>query len=144
MRSNLAQHGVKSFSDQSCGCQNQWYQFGVGESTTHFRTYFSGDWDVHWGYGILTHGLLGLRVSFLKAPKSRFLTLTPMFVYVRPCSKASCHPTIARCRCPFLAGEKACYPSAAEGNRTHLVGIRPPFDCRSATRTLILWTQTHT
>ena len=19
--------------------------------TTHFRTYFSGDWDVHWGYG---------------------------------------------------------------------------------------------
>ena len=30
--------------------------FGVGEFTTHFRTYFSGDWDVHWGYGILTHG----------------------------------------------------------------------------------------
>ena len=24
--------------------------------TTHFRTYFSGDWDVHWGYRILTHG----------------------------------------------------------------------------------------
>ena len=30
--------------------------FGVGEFTTHFRTYFTGDWDVHWGYGILTHG----------------------------------------------------------------------------------------
>ena len=30
--------------------------FRVGEITTHFRTYFSGDWDVHWGYGILTHG----------------------------------------------------------------------------------------
>ena len=29
--------------------QNQWYHFGVGEFTTHFRTYFSGDWDVHWG-----------------------------------------------------------------------------------------------
>ena len=28
-------------------------------STTHFRTYFSGDWDVHWGYGILTHGHIG-------------------------------------------------------------------------------------
>ena len=26
----------------------------VGEFTTHFRTYFSGDWDVHWGHGILT------------------------------------------------------------------------------------------
>ena len=30
--------------------------FGVGEFATHFRTYFSGDWDVHWGYGLLTHG----------------------------------------------------------------------------------------
>ena len=29
--------------------------FGAfGEFTTHFRTYFSGDRDVHWGYGILT------------------------------------------------------------------------------------------
>ena len=26
--------------------------FGVGEFTTHFRTYFSGDWDVHWGYDL--------------------------------------------------------------------------------------------
>ena len=24
----------------------------VGEFTTHFRTYFSGDWDVHWGYDL--------------------------------------------------------------------------------------------
>ena len=32
--------------------------FGVGEFTTHFRTYFSGDRDVHWGCGILTHGHL--------------------------------------------------------------------------------------
>ena len=26
--------------------------FGVGDFTTHFRTYFSGDWDVHWGYDL--------------------------------------------------------------------------------------------
>ena len=26
--------------------------FGVG---THFRTYFSGDWDVHWGYDLDFH-----------------------------------------------------------------------------------------
>ena len=26
--------------------------FGIGEFTTHFRTDFSGDWDVHWGYGL--------------------------------------------------------------------------------------------
>ena len=36
--------------------QNQWCHVGVGEFTTHFRLYFSGDWDVHWGYGILAHG----------------------------------------------------------------------------------------
>ncbi|CAJ1336208.1 unnamed protein product [Effrenium voratum] len=31
--------------------------FGVGEFTTCFRTYFGGDWDVHWGYDLdLTHG----------------------------------------------------------------------------------------
>ena len=27
-----------------------WYHFGVGEFTTHSRTYFSGGWDVHRGY----------------------------------------------------------------------------------------------
>ena len=26
--------------------------FGVGEFTTQFRTYLSGDWDVHWGYDL--------------------------------------------------------------------------------------------
>ena len=33
---------------------------GVGEFTAHFRTYFSGVWDVHWGCGlwILNHGHL--------------------------------------------------------------------------------------
>ena len=34
--------------------QNQWYHFGVGAPP--IIVYFSGDWDVHWGYGILTHG----------------------------------------------------------------------------------------
>ena len=34
--------------------QSQWYHFGVG--APHILVYFSGDWDVHWGYGILTHG----------------------------------------------------------------------------------------
>ena len=28
------------------------YYLGVGEFATHFRTYFSGDWDVHWGYDL--------------------------------------------------------------------------------------------
>ena len=34
--------------------QNQWYHFGVGAPP--ILVYFSGDWDVHWGYGVLTHG----------------------------------------------------------------------------------------
>ena len=42
---------------------NQWCHFGVGEFTTHFRTYFSGNWDVHWGYGIWTHGQMLSNIS---------------------------------------------------------------------------------
>ena len=38
--------------------QNQWYHFGVGAPL--MLVYFSGDWDVHWGYGFLTHGHLSL------------------------------------------------------------------------------------
>ena len=39
--------------------QNQRNHFGVG--TTHFRTYFGGDWDVHWGLtGLWTHGHISL------------------------------------------------------------------------------------
>ena len=28
------------------------HHVGVGDFTTHFRTYFSGDWDAHWGYDL--------------------------------------------------------------------------------------------
>ena len=38
-----------------------WDPILVGRCTTHFRSYFSGDWDVHWGYGILTKGHVGNR-----------------------------------------------------------------------------------
>ena len=34
--------------------QNQWYLFRVGAPP--ILVYFSGDWDVHRGYNILTHG----------------------------------------------------------------------------------------
>ena len=43
--------------------QNQWYRFGVGA-----LVYFSGDWDVHWGYGILTHGHVFLENGGLRPP----------------------------------------------------------------------------
>ena len=35
-----------------CGSKPMGSHFGVGEFTTHLRTYFSGDWDVHWGYDL--------------------------------------------------------------------------------------------
>ena len=38
--------------------------FGVGEFTTHFSTYVSGDWDVHWGYGLLNHGHVASDTGF--------------------------------------------------------------------------------
>ena len=37
-----------------CGSsQSQWYHVGIGAPP--ILVYFSGDWDVHWGYGVLTH-----------------------------------------------------------------------------------------
>ena len=42
----------------SCGCESKPMGPFWGRCTTHFRTYFSGDWAVHRGYGLwlLTHG----------------------------------------------------------------------------------------
>ena len=39
-----------------CGCGSKpcWYYFGIGAPP--ILVYFSGDRDVHWGYGLLTHG----------------------------------------------------------------------------------------
>ena len=41
--------------------QNQWYHFGVGAQP--MLVYFSGDWDVHWGCGISTHGHMAIPCS---------------------------------------------------------------------------------
>ena len=46
--------------------QNQWYHVGIGAPP--ILIYFSGDWDVHWGYGVLTHGHVGLGTR----PSQRF------------------------------------------------------------------------
>ena len=58
--------GVGTLSLDGSGCQNR---FGIPfwGSTTHFRTYFSGDWEIHWGCGILTHGQM--RVEPIFGPK---------------------------------------------------------------------------
>ena len=51
---------ARGFFDLAVG-QNQWYHFGVG--TPPILVYFSGDWDVHWGYGLLTHGHLSGKIK---------------------------------------------------------------------------------
>ena len=48
--------------------QNQWYHFGVGAPC--ILVHLSGDWDVHWGYGILTHGHLLTHTQNRCAPSS--------------------------------------------------------------------------
>ena len=37
-------------SDMTCGCGSKPMAPFWGRCTTHFRTYFGGDWDVYWGY----------------------------------------------------------------------------------------------
>ena len=43
----------------------------VGEFTTQFRLCFGEDWDVHWVYGLLTHGhvLVVMLVCFLSTAR---------------------------------------------------------------------------
>ena len=48
--------GNDYFEKHSYGCGSTPMVPLWGRCTAHFRTYFSGDWDVHWGYGVLTYG----------------------------------------------------------------------------------------
>ena len=43
---------------EQCFPRLEFRKVAVGEFTNHFRTCFSGDWDVHWGCGKLTHSQL--------------------------------------------------------------------------------------
>ena len=59
--SHISRLGLPTIGKLSCCCylavgQLQWYHFGVGAPP--ILVYFSGDWDVHWVYGLLTHGHL--------------------------------------------------------------------------------------
>ena len=41
--------------------QSQWHHFGWQVSLPPIlEPFFSGDWDVHWGYGLLTHGHMAM------------------------------------------------------------------------------------
>ena len=41
--------------------QNQRDHFGVIRHSPPF--FFGGEWDVHWGYGLLTHGHMGMNLD---------------------------------------------------------------------------------
>ena len=56
------------------GCQNQWEL--VGEFTTHFRTYFSGD--AHWGYGLDPWPCFSLNYPWLWVNVWLFILRVPM------------------------------------------------------------------
>ena len=42
--------------------QKQCYHFRIGAPL--ILVYFSGDWDVHWGYGVLTHGHMAMKKAY--------------------------------------------------------------------------------
>ena len=84
--------------------------FGVGEFTTHYRIYSSGDWDVHWGYGLLTHGHIGLPIWFEGTKKNR------------PCCGSVYSFNKSSCGSPFGAADIAWYLRRKElytQNRKH-------------------------
>ena len=58
--------------------QNQWFHFRV--AATPMLVYFSGDWDVHWGYGILTHGHMAVG-QHLTGAHQNWWRLDYMFVH---------------------------------------------------------------
>ena len=57
--------------------QNQWYLFGVGAPP--ILVYSSVDWDVHWGYGLLTHGHIGQKhLTQVKDIHHAFIRSSPL------------------------------------------------------------------
>ena len=46
-----------------CGSNPFWDPILGSVNSPPILSYFSGDWDVHWGYGILTRGHLGVAQS---------------------------------------------------------------------------------
>ena len=75
--------------------------FGVGEFTT-FRTYFSGDWDVRWRYGILTHGQMGMGLKLKHqgtvgfGPFFHLPGLHMGYLFVNPQTNPNQNPKIGR------------------------------------------------
>ena len=61
--------------------QTQWYHFGV--DAPPILVYFGGDWDVHWGYGILTHGQLSL-ATMKREPTGKPCPTQPLLGGRRP------------------------------------------------------------
>ena len=71
--------GFLSHSHLGCGSKPMGSHFGVGEFTTHFRTYFSGDWDVHRDYGVLTHSHLGVEIKSKSQGKRQVLVFGSIY-----------------------------------------------------------------
>ena len=68
--------------------QNQWYHFGVGAPP--ILVYFGDHWDVHWGYGLLTHSQFFFDPTLVVQRKWEQSSLS--------CGSTPVHPA-ARCPC---------------------------------------------
>ena len=85
--------------------QNQWYHFGVGAPP--ILVYLSGDWDVHWGYGVLTHGHLTCQI--LPGSAAKFFQRPPSGPEV------NCRRRLERSRSASLRGVRRWSPSSSSG-----------------------------
>ena len=93
---------------------------GVGESqnsppSLEFRTYFGGDWDVHFGVGVLTHGHILAKVALL--------TRNPLEGPFQG-EEGSCRTPIRQAPCLRMEGKARC----------HLAGSKSQVSARATGR----------
>ena len=97
---------------------------GVG-APPHFRTYFSGDWAVHFGYGILAHGQIMLGESTVLHGATQRAGLQSGRPSLGACTRsqasaASGHSTAAEPRgCPQPVGSGT-FDAAVDGGHNQL------------------------
>ena len=129
-----------------CGSKPMGSHFGVGEFTTHFRTYFRGDWDVHWGYGSQMFGdAAGLQVRLASEIAWGQLAVNGHAAIASPCRQLA---NIGEMSPPQRGEVTSCFQSALfqaqHFNRTprsvsSVSGFEGAFSVSIAAKPLCLW-----
>ena len=119
------------FAGYGGGCQNQWHH-------PILEPFLVGDWDVHWGYGILTHGhiaLLGIFLYSSRVTRIAFAGPRPKMCSVtcgQPTNQPSSQPSVFRVAEDGAAkeGSRCKYGPALEERREIKAWTSPPrFQC---------------